>query len=99
MRELFRREAQKCARLIHPNIARLRGHEAPDRSLIVMEYLEGVALSQAVAATRGRQQRLYLHRSRKRCVFTIFTSFAITITRTTQRSPSGRITSGIDLLL
>ncbi len=63
MRELFRREAEVCARLNHPNIVQV--HEVVEEvtgPIIVMEYLEGVALSQAIARSEGRLgKRLYLH--------------------------------------
>jgi len=63
MRELFRREAEICARLNHPNIVQV--HEVIEEEsgpVIVMEYLEGIALSQAVIKSEGRiDKRLYLH--------------------------------------
>ena len=63
MRDLFRREAEVCARLNHPNIVQV--HEVVEEAtgpIIVMEYLEGVALSQAIMRSEGRfSRRLYLH--------------------------------------
>ena len=63
MRELFLREAQTCARLNHPNIVQVHEViEAPTGPVIVMEYLEGIAVSQAIAGSEGRfSKRLYLH--------------------------------------
>ena len=63
MRDLFLREAQTCARLNHPNIVQVHEViEAPTGPVIVMEYLEGLALSQAIAGSEGRfSKRLYLH--------------------------------------
>ena len=63
MRELFRREAEVCARLNHPNIVQV--HEVIEDAtgpVIAMEYLEGIALSQAIMRSEGRfSKRLYLH--------------------------------------
>jgi eukaryotic-like serine/threonine-protein kinase len=63
MRALFRREAEVCARLNHPNIVQV--HEVVEEvsgPIIVMEYLEGVALSQVVARSECRfDKRIYLH--------------------------------------
>ena len=63
MRDLFRREAEVCARLNHPNIVQV--HEVVEEvtgPIIVMEYLEGVALSQTISRSEGRfDKRLYLH--------------------------------------
>ena len=63
MRELFRREAEVCARLNHPNIVQV--HEVIEEGsgpVIVMEYLDGIALSQAILRSEGRfSKRLYLH--------------------------------------
>lgn len=63
MRSLFRREAEVCARLNHPNIVQV--HEVVEQvtgPVIVMEYLEGVALSQIIMQSRGKSpKRIYLH--------------------------------------
>ena len=63
MRELFRREAEVCARLNHPNIVQV--HEIIEQTsgpVIVMEYVEGVSLSQLLKMSSGRfPQRLHLH--------------------------------------
>jgi eukaryotic-like serine/threonine-protein kinase len=63
MRGLFRREAEVCARLNHPNVVQV--FEVIDEGaapFMVMEYAEGVALSQVVARTEQRlPARLHLH--------------------------------------
>jgi len=63
MRELFRREAEVCARLNHPNIVQVQ--EVIEQStgpVIVMEYLEGIALSQIFGECKeSSAKRLYLH--------------------------------------
>lgn len=63
MRELFRREAEVCARLNHPNIVQI--HEIVEQAsgpVIVMEYVEGVSLAQVVSMSQGRlPKRLHLH--------------------------------------
>lgn len=63
MRDLFRREAEVCARLNHPNIVQV--HEIVEQTagpVIVMEYVEGVSLSQVMKMSEGRfPKRLHLH--------------------------------------
>ena len=63
MQALFRREAEVCARLNHPNIVQVQEVvEGGTGPVIVMEYLEGVALSQVILRSEGRfTKRLYLH--------------------------------------
>jgi eukaryotic-like serine/threonine-protein kinase len=63
MRTAFRREAELCARLNHPNIVQvfevLDDIAAP---MMVMEYVEGVSLSQILSRTDGRLPlRLHVH--------------------------------------
>lgn len=55
MRASFRREAELCARLNHPNIVQV--FEVIDDGpapMMIMEYVEGVALSQILSRTDGR---------------------------------------------
>ncbi|RYZ05815.1 MAG: serine/threonine protein kinase [Myxococcales bacterium] len=55
MRSLFRREAEVCARLHHPNVVQV--FEVIDEGaapFMVMEYVEGVSLSQLLARTEHR---------------------------------------------
>jgi serine/threonine-protein kinase len=55
MRSLFRREAEVCARLNHPNVVQV--FEVIDEGaapFMVMEYVEGVSLSQLLARTEHR---------------------------------------------
>ncbi len=63
MRSLFRREAEVCARLHHPNVVQV--FEVIDEAtfpFMVMEYVEGVSLSQVLARTEQRLPiRLHLH--------------------------------------
>jgi serine/threonine-protein kinase len=63
MRSLFRREAEVCARLNHPNIVQVNEViEQVTGPVIVMEYLEGVALSQIIMQCKGQSpKRIYLH--------------------------------------
>jgi serine/threonine-protein kinase len=63
MRDLFRREAEVCARLNHPNIVQVHEIvEQPAGPVIVMEYVEGVSLSQVMKMSEGRfPKRLHLH--------------------------------------
>jgi eukaryotic-like serine/threonine-protein kinase len=63
MRTLFRREAEVCARLHHPNVVQV--FEVVDEGaapFMVMEYVEGVSLSQVLARTEQRlPTRLHVH--------------------------------------
>ncbi len=63
MRSLFRREAEVCARLHHPNVVQV--FEVIDEGaapFMVMEYVEGVSLSQVLARTEQRlPARLHVH--------------------------------------
>ena len=63
MRALFRREAEVCARLHHPNVVQV--FEVVDEGaapFMVMEYVEGVSLSQVLARTEQRlPTRLHVH--------------------------------------
>ena len=63
MRSLFRREAEVCARLNHPNVVQV--FEVVDEGaapFMVMEYVEGVSLSQVLARTEQRlPTRLHVH--------------------------------------
>jgi serine/threonine-protein kinase len=63
MRAAFRREAELCARLNHPNIVQV--FEVLDEiaaPMMVMEYVEGVSLSQILSRTDGRLPlRLHIH--------------------------------------
>jgi serine/threonine protein kinase len=63
MRGLFRREAEVCARLHHPNVVQV--FEVVDEAaspFMVMEYVEGVSLSQMLARTEQRlPTRLHVH--------------------------------------
>jgi serine/threonine-protein kinase len=63
MRSAFRREAELCVRLNHPNLVQVfEVVEEEDLPMIVMEYVEGVALSQIVSKVGGRLPlRLHLH--------------------------------------
>ncbi|HEY5958450.1 MAG TPA: serine/threonine-protein kinase, partial [Polyangiaceae bacterium] len=63
MRSLFRREAEVCARLNHPNIVQVNEVvEQLTGPVIVMEYLEGVALSQFIVQSKVKSpKRIYLH--------------------------------------
>ncbi|MGC4069479.1 MAG: serine/threonine-protein kinase [Polyangiaceae bacterium] len=63
MRELFLREAHVCARLNHPNIVQINEVlELSTGPVIVMEYLEGVALSQVISQSSGQfSTRLHLY--------------------------------------
>jgi serine/threonine-protein kinase len=63
MRELFLREAHVCARLNHPNIVQINEVlELSTGPVIVMEYLEGVALSQVISQSAGQfPTRLHLY--------------------------------------
>jgi eukaryotic-like serine/threonine-protein kinase len=63
MRTAFRREAELCARLNHPNIVQV--FEVLDEiaaPMMVMEYVEGVSLSHVLSRTDGRLPlRLHVH--------------------------------------
>jgi serine/threonine protein kinase len=63
MRTLFRREAEVCARLHHPNVVQV--FEVVDEGaapFMVMEYVDGVSLSQVLARTEQRlPTRLHVH--------------------------------------
>lgn len=63
MRALFRREAEVCARLNHPNVVQV--FEVVDEGaapFMVMEYVEGVSLSQVLGRTEQRLPiRLHVH--------------------------------------
>ena len=63
MRELFLREAHVCARLNHPNIVQVNEVlEIPTGPVIVMEYLEGIVLSQVISQSGGQfPKRLHLY--------------------------------------
>ena len=63
MRAAFRREAEVCARLNHPNIVQVfEVVEEASSPIMVMEYLEGVSLSQVLARTEHRLPiRLHVH--------------------------------------
>jgi serine/threonine-protein kinase len=63
MRDLFLREAHVCARLNHPNIVQVNEVlEIPTGPVIVMEYLEGVVLSQVISQSGGQfPKRLHLY--------------------------------------
>jgi serine/threonine-protein kinase len=62
MRDIFRREAHVCARLNHPNIVQVNEVlEISTGPVIVMEYLEGIVLSQVISQSEGRfPKRLHL---------------------------------------
>ena len=63
MRAAFRREAEVCARLNHPNIVQVfEVVEEASSPIMVMEYVEGVSLSQVLARTEHRLPiRLHVH--------------------------------------
>jgi serine/threonine protein kinase len=63
MRSAFRREAVLCARLNHPNIVQVfEVHEDSASPMIVMEYVEGITLSQILNKVDGRLPfRLHVH--------------------------------------
>ncbi|MES1177060.1 MAG: serine/threonine-protein kinase [Myxococcales bacterium] len=63
MRAAFRREAEVCARLNHPNIVQVfEVVEEASSPIMVMEYVEGVSLSQVVARTEHRLPvRMHVH--------------------------------------
>ncbi|MEO6599109.1 MAG: serine/threonine-protein kinase [Polyangiaceae bacterium] len=63
MRAAFRREAEVCARLNHPNIVQVfEVVEEASSPIIVMEYVEGVSLSQVLSRTEYRLPiRLHVH--------------------------------------
>jgi serine/threonine protein kinase len=63
MRAAFRREAEVCARLNHPNIVQVfEVVEEASSPIMVMEYVEGVSLSQVVTRTEHRLPlRMHVH--------------------------------------
>ncbi len=63
MRAAFRREAVLCARLNHPNIVQVfEVHEDTSAPMMVMEYVEGITLSQILNRVEGRLPfRLHVH--------------------------------------
>ena len=63
MRAAFRREAEVCARLNHPNVVQVfEVVEEASSPIMVMEYVEGVSLSQVLARTEHRLPvRLHVH--------------------------------------
>jgi eukaryotic-like serine/threonine-protein kinase len=63
MRSAFRREAEVCARLNHPNIVQVfEVVEEASSPIMVMEYVEGVSLSQVMARTEHRLPiRMHVH--------------------------------------
>ena len=63
MRAAFRREAEVCVRLNHPNVVQVfEVVEEASSPIMVMEYVEGVALSQVLARTEQRLPiRLHVH--------------------------------------
>ncbi|MET0792712.1 MAG: serine/threonine-protein kinase, partial [Polyangiaceae bacterium] len=63
MRAAFRREAEVCARLNHPNIVQVfEVVEEASSPIMVMEYVEGVSLSQVLSRTEHRLPiRLHVH--------------------------------------
>jgi eukaryotic-like serine/threonine-protein kinase len=63
MRNAFRREAVLCARLNHPNIVQVfEVHEDTTTPMMVMEYVDGITLSQVLTRADGRLPlRLHVH--------------------------------------
>ena len=63
MRAAFRREAELCARLNHPNIVSVfEVHDDTSSPMMVMEYVEGITLSQILSRVDGRLPfRLHVH--------------------------------------
>jgi eukaryotic-like serine/threonine-protein kinase len=63
MRSAFHREAVLCARLNHPNIVQVfEVHDETTAPMMVMEYVEGITLSQLLGRSEGRLPiRLHVH--------------------------------------
>ena len=63
MRSAFHREAVLCARLNHPNIVQVfEVHDETTAPMMVMEYVEGITLSQLLSRSDGRLPiRLHVH--------------------------------------
>jgi len=63
MRAAFRREAEVCVRLNHPNVVQVfEVVEEASSPIMVMEYVEGISLSQIIARTEHRLPiRLHVH--------------------------------------
>lgn len=63
MRTAFRREAELCARLNHPNVVQVfEVVEEASSPIMVMEYIEGISLSQVLARTEHRlPTRMHVH--------------------------------------
>jgi|GEM_PF-863790 len=63
MRAAFRREAEVCVRLNHPNVVQVfEVVEEASSPIMVMEYVEGISLSQVLARTEHRlPTRLHVH--------------------------------------
>ena len=63
MRSAFHREAVLCARLNHPNIVQVfEVHDETTAPMMVMEYVEGITLSQILTRSEGRLPiRLHVH--------------------------------------
>jgi len=63
MRTAFRREAEVCVRLNHPNVVQVfEVVEEASSPIMVMEYVEGISLSQVIARTEHRLPvRLHVH--------------------------------------
>ncbi|MES1185608.1 MAG: serine/threonine-protein kinase [Myxococcales bacterium] len=63
MRSSFHREAVLCARLNHPNIVQVfEVHDDATAPMMVMEYVEGITLSQLLTRCDGRLPiRLHVH--------------------------------------
>jgi len=62
MRNAFHREAVLCARLNHPNIVQVFEVHDDTAPMMVMEYVEGITLSQLLSRSDGRLPiRLHVH--------------------------------------
>lgn len=63
MRAAFRREAELCARLNHPNVVQVfEVVEEASSPIMVMEYVEGISLSQVLSRTEHRlPTRMHVH--------------------------------------
>src|SRR4051812_49780961 len=61
-RDRFLREAQLAAPLSHPNVVRVYdfGHDPDGRPFIVMEYVEGGSLAEALASDGQHTRQLVL---------------------------------------